>query len=113
MLNKITQILAAKVCFAIFFIKMLIAATPIFIDVLDKGTILQVVLQLEIENNAKGNNPCEDHHETGSKFFSLSSSDYCFFCSILENNAKQRRYLKDEKSIRAYHPSVPTPPPNA
>jgi len=106
------QIIAAKICFAIFFVKMLISATPIFVDVLDQGTILQVVLQLEIENTAKGNNPTEDLHETGSKFFSNETSDYLTFCPIAENQGKQKHYLKNEKLIYAFHPSVPTPPPN-
>ncbi|MFD1769459.1 hypothetical protein [Sphingobacterium suaedae] len=112
MLNKITQLVAAKICFAIFVIKMLISATPMFVDVLDKGTILQIVLQLEIENTAKGNNPSEDLHETGSKFFSSLSSDYLSFCPIVENLGKARHYLKNERLIEAFHPSVPTPPPN-
>ncbi|HLS93964.1 hypothetical protein [Sphingobacterium allocomposti] len=112
MLNKITQIAAAKLCFAIFVVKMLISATPMFVDVLDKGTVLQVVLQVEIENTAKGNSPAEDLHEAGSKFFSTTSSDYLSFCPVVENLGKQAHYLKNERLIQAYHPSVPTPPPN-
>ena len=113
MLNRITHIMAAKICFAIFLMKMLISATPMFVDVLDKGTILQVVLQLEIENTAKANNLCEDIHETGSKYFSSNTSDYLFFCSLVENSGKQTHYLKNERLIQAFHPSVPTPPPNS
>lgn len=111
-LNKIAQITAAKLCFAIFLMKMIISATPMFVDVLDKGTILQVVLQLEIENTSKASTACEDVHETGSKFFSASSSDYLFFCPLMENSGKQQHYLRNEKLIQAFHPSVPTPPPN-
>lgn len=112
MLRNITHITAAKICFAIFLMKMLIAATPIFVDTLDKGTILQVVLQLEIENTAKGNNLCEDIHETGSKYFNANNSDYHFFFPLVENTGKQVHYLKNERLIKAFHPTVPTPPPN-
>lgn len=91
---------------------MLISATPIFVDVLDKGTVLQVVLQLEIENTAKGNNPSEDLHEAGSKFFSNSSTHHYAFHPSLENTAKERHYLLNEKLFAAFHPAVPTPPPN-
>lgn len=112
MLTKITHIVAAKVCFAIFVMKMLISATPMFVDVLDKGTILQVVLQLEIENTANGNSVCEDIHETSAKYFNTALSDYLFFCSLAENSGKQTHYLKNERLIQAFHPSVPTPPPN-
>lgn len=106
------KVIAAKICFAVFFVKMLISATPMFVDVLDKGTILQVVLQLEIENTAKGNNPSEDLHEVGSKFFSTSSSDFLAFNPTIENKAQERHYLRNEKLFEVFHPSVPTPPPN-
>ncbi|TDS13993.1 hypothetical protein B0I21_104322 [Sphingobacterium paludis] len=111
-LNKITQITAAKLCFAIFLMKMLISATPVFVDVLDRGTILQVVLQLEIENNAKGSNIYEDLHEATSKFFNASASDYLFSFAQQEISGKQKHYLNNEKLIQAFNPSVPTPPPN-
>ncbi len=93
-------------------IKMLISATPIFVNVLCKDSILQIVLQLEIENTAKGNNASEDLHEVSGKLFT-STCDYLSFCPIVENLSKQARYLKDEKLITAFHPSVPTPPPNS
>ncbi|WP_052072339.1 hypothetical protein [Sphingobacterium deserti] len=92
--------------------KMLITATPMFVDVLDKGTILQVVLQLEIENTSKGNSACEDLHETASKFFNASAFDHLFFYSSVKETGRQKHYLKNEKLIQAFHPSVPTPPPN-
>lgn len=111
MITKATRILAAKLCFAIFMIKMLISATPMFVDILDKGTILQVVLQLEIENTAKGNNASEDLHEGGVKLFT-TTSDYLSFCPIIENLGKEKRYLKNERLLSLFHPSVPPPPPN-
>lgn len=110
--NKITKVVAAKLCFFIFMMKMLISATPVFVDVLDKGTILQVVLQLEIESTSKGNNALEDLHETSVKLFT-STSDFLFFCPVVENLGKQVRYLKDDRLRQAFHPSVPTPPPNS
>lgn len=109
---SIKQLIAAKICFAVFFVKMLISATPIFVDVLDKGTVLQVVLQLEIENTASGNNPSEDLHESGSKFFNNSTTNLYNFHPSLENTGKERHYLLNEKLFAAFHPSVPTPPPN-
>ncbi len=111
-LNKITHMTAAKCCLIVFFFKMLIAATPMFVNVLDQGTVLQVVLQLEIENTAKGNNACEDLHESNSKFFNTVVSDYLFFYPLVENSGKQKHYLKNEKLIQAFHSRVPTPPPN-
>lgn len=109
---RIKQILGAKICFAVFLIKMLISATPMFVDILDQGTILQVVLQLEIENTAKGNYPSEDLHEGGTKFVNTNNTDFFSFGPAIENLGDQRHYLKNERLIDAFHPTVPTPPPN-
>lgn len=111
MATPIIRVIAAKICFAIFMTKMLISATPMFLNVLDSGTILQVVLQLEIEN-AKGNNPSEDLHEAGIKLFT-TTSDYLLFCPFMENLGKEKRYLKNERLFSVFHPSVPPPPPNS
>lgn len=92
---------------------MLIAATPVFVNVLDRGTVLQVVLQLEIENTSKAGSFGEDLHESNSKFFNTMMSDHLFFYPLVENNGKQKHYLKNEKLIQAFHANVPTPPPNA
>lgn len=111
--SKAQRIIAAKICFFVFFTKMLISTTPIFVDVLDKGTILQVVMQLEIElgtNNNNVNN--EDLHEHGVKIFKPDAVNFIIFNPTIENNSKTTNYEKNEKSICSYHPSVPTPPPN-
>lgn len=113
MFKKANRIISAKICFFIFFTKMLISATPIFVDNVDKGTILQVVLQLEIENTAKNANANnEDLHEHGVKLFKPDAIDFLSFNPTVENNGKQKGYLKNEKSLYSYHPAVPTPPPN-
>ena len=113
MFSKAQRIIAAKVCFFVFFMKMLISATPMFVDVLDKGTILQVVLQLEVENTANNSNANnEDLHEHGVKIFKPDAIDFLVYNPSIENTGKQKSYLKNEKSICSFHPSVPTPPPN-
>jgi hypothetical protein len=92
---------------------MLISATPMFVDVLDKGTVLQVVMQLEIElTSNNGNSMNEDLHEHGVKIFKPDSIDYIALNPTVENNGKTRNYLRNEKGICSFHPSVPTPPPN-
>ncbi|WP_164111193.1 hypothetical protein [Sphingobacterium sp. xlx-96] len=113
MFSKAKRIISAKICFFVFFTKMLISASPMFIDILDKGTILQVVMQLEVELTAKGSNSNnEDLHEHSVKVFKPDAIDYLSFNPSIENNGKQRNYLRNEKDICSYHPSVPTPPPN-
>ena len=84
--TKAYRILAAKLCFFIFFTKMLISVTPMFVDVLDQGTVLQVVMQLEIENTAKGaNSNNEDLHETGIKIFKPGEINFMSFNPTVEN----------------------------
>ncbi len=110
MLSKKFRFIGAFVCAIIFFTKMAISISPIFSDSLDQSTVLQVVLQLEIENN---NGAGSDNIETASKFFNSKSEDpFVFGFLVLENQGKQKNYLKNEKSIKVFHPSVPTPPPN-
>jgi len=111
--DKTQRILAAKICFFVFFTKMLISFTPMFIDVLDKGTILQVVMQLEVEQTTKGaNSNNEDLHEHGVKIFKPDAIDYVSYNPTIENTGKRKAYLRNEKSTYLYHASVPTPPPN-
>ena len=112
MFNKAQRIIAAKICFFVFFTKMLISATPMFVDVLDKGTILQVVLQLEIELGSNSNANNEDLHEHGVKIFKPDAIDYISLNPTIENNSKARGYERNEKTICSFHPEVPTPPPN-
>ena len=92
-------------------VKMLISASPMFVDVLDQGTILQVVLQLEIENTAKGNYASEDLHETGAKFFSASST-YLTFSVPNFTTQKEKHHIENDKLFSVFLPSVPPPPPN-
>src|SRR5690606_17125036 len=114
MFSRSQRIIAAKICFLVFVSKMLISATPMFVDVLDKGTVLQVVMQLEIEllSNNTNSTTNEDLHEHGVKIFKPDSIDYIGFNPTTENSAKTRNYLKNEKDICSFHPTVPTPPPN-
>lgn len=92
---------------------MLISATPMFVDVIDKETILQVVLQLEIETTSQnGNTGLEDLHEYGIKIFKPDSADFVNFALMMESNTLKKKHHKNEKGIHTFDPKVPTPPPN-
>ncbi len=111
--NRSQRIISAKVCFFIFFMKMLISATPMFANVLDKDTILQVVLQLEIENTAKNTNSNnEDLHEHGVKVFKPDAIDFVNLGLLMESSSKEKLYLENEDDICTFDRSVPIPPPN-
>lgn len=113
MFGKKQKNIAAKLCFLVFAMKMLISATPMFVDTLDSHTILQVVLQLEIENTANNNNANnEDLHEHGVKVFKADSIDLFTFGHLYNQKTRQRAYLTDEKQRCFFDAAVPTPPPN-
>ena len=112
MFTKPYRLLVTKICFTVFLLKMLISATPIFVNVIDKGTILMVVLQLEIEITGSGNNLSEDLHESGSKFFYSTHYEYAHLSENGENYGRVRHYLKNDRNFMGFHPTVPTPPPN-
>lgn len=110
--SKAQRKAAAIICFFIFMIKMLISASPMFVDVLDKGTVLQVVMQLEIELGSNTNSNNEDLHEHGVKIFKPDAIDFISYNPLLEDLVKIRRIEKNDKLIHSFHPEVPTPPPN-
>lgn len=112
MFTKSYRLLVTKICFTVFFLKMLISASPIFIDVIDKGTILMVVLQLEIEITSNGNALSEDSHESGSKFFNSSHNEYAHLMESAGNQGKIKHHLRNDRNFMGFHPTVPTPPPN-
>jgi hypothetical protein len=93
----------------IFSSKMIISAAPLFFNFSDSEQIRAVILQLEIENNAKETDVSKD--KAGKAFyvsnippFFVSAPLFHFFLLIP---------LEKHSDIESYYPSVPTPPPNA
>lgn len=111
--GKTSRIILAKVCFLVFAIKMFVSATPVFVDTLDSSTILQIVLQLEIENTGKNTSTnSEDLHEHGIKIWKPDSTDFLPLALLTENELRRRAYLRDDKHRCLFDERVPTPPPN-
>lgn len=102
----------AKLFFAIFFVKMLISATPIFFHNFDRDALLQVVLQLEIENNNGKSGLGDQAKDIFTKYY---TKDVTFLYSALPSHyLKHTNFIADEeRHIQAFYPSVPTPPPNS
>lgn len=111
MSTAITREIYAKLFFAIFFAKMAISTAPIFFQNFDKEALLQVVLQLEIENNNGKSGLGDQVKDVFAKgYFKLANTislqppaDYTIEANIITNDARH---------IRAFYPTVPTPPPN-
>jgi hypothetical protein len=93
----------------VFFLKMLLTIAPLIAAQFDKQQINAVIMQLEIESNAKSNDVKES---SAKEYFTLN----CFKFSLLHPT----RFMLPEmisvdhgKHVRAFYPSVPTPPPNS
>ncbi|MBC7913913.1 MAG: hypothetical protein H7Y07_07305 [Pyrinomonadaceae bacterium] len=94
---------------SVFFMKMVISLAPLVIVHFDKQAVHAVIMQLEIENNAKSN----DVKETSVKeYFTLSS-----FGLVLLHPTEliliSMINVDHDKHVQAFYPPVPTPPPNA
>jgi len=111
MSTRVTREIFAKLFFAIFFAKMFISTAPIFIHQFDRDALLQVVMQLEIENN-------NGKSGIGDQVKDIFAKDYAksiihFTLQPPTDFFTQTNFITDdERHIRAFYPSVPTPPPN-
>lgn len=113
MFTNTVRNISVLICTIIFFTKMMISVTPIFSNSLDQDTILQVVLQLEIENtNNTAQTQGEEVQDPLTKYFNNHTFSFAF-TGISDAIEKPSHYLHDVDLIIAFHPSVPTPPPNS
>jgi len=90
---------------------MFISTAPIFVHNFDKEALLQVVLQLEIENNNGKSGLGDQVKDIFAKGYFKSvmaislqpPADYTIEANFI---------VDDARHIRAFYPTVPTPPPN-
>ena len=76
--------------------------------------VLTAVLLSNCKSNSdKINSNNEDLHEHSIKIFKPDAIDFLSFNPTVENTGRTKHYLKNERTICAFHPRVPTPPPNA
>lgn len=93
---------------SIFFLKMVISVAPLIIAHCDRQTVNAVIMQLEIENNAKSN----DVKETSVKeYFTLSSFGFTLLHPI-QLILTSMISVDHDKHVQAFYPPVATPPPN-
>lgn len=111
MSTRIKRVIYAKLFFAIFFVKMLISTAPIFIHGFDREALLQVVLQLEIENNNGKSGSSDQLKDIFAKDYTRSSVLFSLHPPI-DMDTDANVVINDARHIRAFYPSVPTPPPN-
>jgi hypothetical protein len=92
---------------SIFMVKMVISVAPLIISHFDKKAVNAVIMQLEIENNAKS-----DVKETSVKeYFTLGSFGFTLLHPI-QLVLTSMISIDHDKHVQAFYPPVPTPPPN-
>ena len=95
----------------VFFIKMAISTAPLFLC-LDKKVVNAVIMQLELENNAK-ENPTEskDNNSFFKKGIDFIHYNDFEIAQILTIDDVDYHFVS-KQYIKTFFPRVPTPPPN-
>lgn len=93
---------------AIFCLKMLISIAPLLIAHFDRTAVNAVIMQLEIENNAKQGDVKE---ATIKEFLTFNNSRLAFSHPVIVV-LPSMICVDHDKHLQAFYPSVPTPPPN-
>ena len=95
----------------VFFIKMTIAVAPIF-SMFDSRLAHAVIMQLEHENKSDKADPEKDAVKEKKSFDEHFLAFFEFRpVVLLESNVLHN--LEKTLLVQLYHPTVPTPPPNA
>jgi len=93
----------------VFMIKMAISLAPAFLY-LDNKTVRAVILQLEQESKTEKENPDKDAFKEKKVFDEYYLHSVAYITFVAENNILHNQ--EDHLYKQAYHPVVPTPPPN-
>lgn len=87
---------------------MMITLSPVIVKHFDRDIMNAVIMQLEIENNAKGSS---DISKELVKDYLYSSADD-IFSRVLQCLIATPSVDDEAAHLRTFFPSVPTPPPN-
>jgi len=96
---------------SIFLVKMAISTAPVFLSI-DKRVVNAVILQLELENNAK-ENPSENKDNNnlfkkGIDFIHYNDFEIAHILTIDDIDC----HFVSKQYIKTFFPTVLTPPPN-
>lgn len=108
MRKEVSSILFSVLFLSIFTIKMVLSVAPLIMAHFDKQAVNAVIMQLEIEHNAKSNDVKES---TVKEYFTLSNFGITLSHPI-QLTLSSMISSDHDKHVRAFYPPVPTPPPN-
>jgi hypothetical protein len=110
MRSKDSKILVSALFLFIFLVKMGISLAPLFSNI-DSKTAAAVIMQLEHETKSDKDDLTKDTIKEKNVF-----DDYLLISFEHQHYIIEQKVLFNlEKSlyIQSYHPTIPTPPPNA
>ena len=93
----------------VFFAKIVIALAPLIVDRFDRESINAVIMQLEIEKEAKEDNL--EKEKFGKELWDASSLGYLVACPVNCLN-KFPLINGDENHRQSFYPVILTPPPD-
>lgn len=94
----------------IFFTKMVISVAPLVASHLDSNFMNSVIMQVEIEHQStKGSEGAKDNLSKGEWLSGITKFNFTTpqICLSFRGYSSH-----DSLKVTAFHPSVPTPPPN-
>ena len=106
--ERTTKKLCSLLFLSIFYCKMLISIAPIILPHLDAASTYAVIMQLEIEDNAK---PTDVKLGTVKEYLTAAGL-YCFSPEVVTIEPEGVSNGDHAKHLQAFYPPVPTPPPN-
>ncbi|HXH99953.1 MAG TPA: hypothetical protein VNI52_06770 [Sphingobacteriaceae bacterium] len=108
MRKEIASKLFSILFLSIFLLKMVISGASLLIAHFDKQTVNEVIMQLEIENNAKSN---EGKEKSVKEYFTWGSFGFALL-HFIPLTLPSMISIDHDKHVQAFYPPVPTPPPN-
>jgi hypothetical protein len=109
MKKELARQLFSSIFLFIFFAKMVISIAPLIASHLDSRIVNAVIMQIEIETNAKTTDQAKDSIDKSEWLHGLSKFNFSSPHAIITLNTFT---LYGNFHIQAFYPAVPTPPPN-
>jgi hypothetical protein len=103
------KLLVVAMFMTVFALKMAISLAPVFLY-LDSKAVSAVILQLELESKGEKDTPDKDTFKEKKVFDEYDFHSVDFITFVVETNVLHNQ--EHSLYIQAYHPVVPTPPPN-
>jgi hypothetical protein len=108
MRRELTRVAFSFLFLSIFFSKMVISAAPFVLSHIDRSSVKDVIMQLEIEDDASNT----EKKDTPVKEYVALFYPSMHLPEYIRDTATEAVSPDHAKHTQSFHPPVPTPPPN-